>query len=148
MYCKYNTKQKQILIDFLKANKNRHLSIAQIADGVQNCGIGKSTVYRRISELCAEGELRRFRGNDGKSVVYQYMDAPLDCKNHFHLKCTECGNLQHLDCESVMELNRHIKEQHGFFVDMGTTVIYGLCRSCLGGNEVKNKCSCGCSEVR
>ena len=147
MNLKYNTKQKQILINFLKNNKNRHLSVAEIAEGVKLCGVGKSTVYRKITELCDTGELRRFRGYDGKSVVYQYMDSGKDCKNHFHLKCTGCGKLQHLDCESVMVLNSHIKEQHGFFVDMGTTVIYGLCSSCSGGNTVRHKCSCGCAEV-
>ncbi len=147
MNSKYNTKQKQILINYLKANKNRHLSVAEIADGVKNSGVGKSTVYRKITELCDMGELRRFRGADGKSVVYQYMDSSKDCRNHFHLKCTGCGALQHLDCESVMVLNRHIKEQHGFQVDMGTTVIYGLCSTCSGGNAVRHKCSCGCTEV-
>ena len=147
MNSKYNTKQKQILVDYLKANKNRHLSVAEIAQGVQNRGVGKSTVYRKITELCASGELRRFRGADGKSVVYQYMDSSKDCKNHFHLKCTGCGALQHLGCESVMILKAHIKEHHGFNVDMGTTVIYGLCSNCLGESPIRHKCSCGCTEV-
>ncbi len=143
MNLKYNTKQKQILIEYLNANKNRHLSIAEIAKGIGDSGIGKSTVYRRITELCEEGVVRRFRGKDGKSVVYQYMENDKNCNSHFHLKCTRCGALQHLNCESMDKINNHIKEHHGFMVDIGTTVLYGLCSSCSGvGATHKENCMC------
>lgn len=141
MNSRYNTKQKKVLIDYLINNKNRHLSAGVIAEGVKNEGIGKSTVYRQITELCNEGILRRFRGTNGKSVVYQYMDNGGECNNHFHLKCTNCGGLEHLDCESIIKLNRHIKEHHGFTVDIGTTIIYGICAKCSSAQIHSHTCN-------
>ena len=40
----YATRQKQLLIDFLRRNRDRQLSMADVADGVKNDNIGKSTV--------------------------------------------------------------------------------------------------------
>lgn len=149
MNSNYNTKQKELLLNFLNANKNRHLSISEIANGVANEGIGKSTVYRRMTELCQKGVVRRFRGKDGKNVVYQFMDNDRNCDSHFHLKCTECGTLQHLDCESMDKINKHIKEHHGFMVDIGTTVLYGLCSECSGVSAIhKPGCACCAGGVK
>ena len=143
MDLRYNTKQKQVLLNFLNGNKNRHLSIAEIANGVKDEGIGKSTVYRRMTELCDDGVVRRFRGKDGKNVVYQFMDSDKNCNSHFHLKCTECGTLQHLDCESMDKISNHIKEHHGFMVDIGTTILYGICSNCSGDDDTCKCCSAG-----
>ena len=143
MDLRYNTKQKQVLLNFLNVNKNRHLSIAEIANGVKDEGIGKSTVYRRMTELCDDGVVRRFRGKDGKNVVYQFMDSDKNCNSHFHLKCTECGALQHLDCESMDKISNHIKEHHGFMVDIGTTILYGICSNCSGDDDTCKCCSAG-----
>ena len=143
MDLRYNTKQKQVLLNFLNGNKNRHLSIAEIANAVKDEGIGKSTVYRRMTELCDDGVVRRFRGKDGKNVVYQFMDSDKNCNSHFHLKCTECGALQHLDCESMDKISNHIKEHHGFMVDIGTTILYGICSNCSGVHSTHDDtCKC------
>ncbi len=126
----YATRQKQLLIDFLRRNRDRQLSMADVADGVKNDNIGKSTVYRQVANLCEEGVLRRFRGNDGKSVVYQYVGHFGGCDSHFHLKCSACGKVIHLDCEQIMKLREHILKGHGFLIDLKDTVLYGVCDSC------------------
>lgn len=128
----YNTKQKTILINFLKNNTNRQFSINEIAKGVENSGIGKSTVYRQMSNLLEEGIVRRYRGQ-GKTVVYQYADKDMGCHKHFHLKCSDCGKIIHLDCHHIMNLMGHITEEHGFSIDMANTVLYGRCNGCRKG---------------
>lgn len=131
----YNTKQKQTLIDFLKKNKNKHFSIKEISQYVTENRIGKSTIYRLIDKMTAEGSIRRFRGNDGKSVLYQYIGDSDECNGHFHLKCTSCGLLIHLDCKHITYLNEHINEHHQFTIDIGKTILYGLCSKCKKGGE-------------
>ena len=121
---------ESILKDFLKSHHNRQFSIAEIVDSVKDSGIGKSTVYRNMSQLLQDGEVRRFRGNGGKSVVYQYVGEGHGCNGHFHLKCNECGLLTHIDCQSVMGIRDHISAHHDFSVDIGNTIFYGLCGSC------------------
>ncbi len=130
MKAEYNTKQRLVLIDFLKKNNSRQFSINEIANAVSGSGIGKSTVYRNISRMVTDGELRRFRGADGRQVLYQYVGQDGGCNAHFHLKCNSCGKLQHIDCQSIMCIPRHISAHHDFSVDIGNTVFYGLCGSC------------------
>ncbi len=126
----YNTRQKQILIDFFNKNTDKHYSIKEITDAVADNKIGKSTVYRLIEKMTGDGYIRRFRGKDGKSVLYQYVGENHECDRHFHLKCTECGLLIHLECKYIAELNKHINIHHRFNIDTSKTILYGLCSSC------------------
>ncbi len=125
----YKTRQKQSVLRFIKSNSNRQLTAAEIASGVEAESIGKSTVYRQIANLCEEGKIRRFRGENGKKVLYQYTGEH-QCHDHFHLKCQACGRLIHLDCKHIDNLRHHIKNDHDFSIDMISTVIYGTCSDC------------------
>ncbi len=126
----YNTQQKLLLTDYLKRHSGRQLSANDIFEGIKACGVGKSTVYRQIGHLCDEGLLKRFRGENGKSVLYQFVDADRHCNSHFHLKCKSCGVLIHLDCKKTDELRRHIEKEHRFTINMADTVLYGVCADC------------------
>ncbi len=130
MKAEYNTKQRLILRDFLKTNRNRQFSINEITEAVSEEGIGKSTVYRNMSQLLDSGDVRRFRGKDGKQVLYQYVGHDHGCSKHFHLKCNDCGKLFHVGCDSVMGIREHIGAHHDFTIDIGNTVFYGICGSC------------------
>ena len=125
----YNTKQKQILIDFFKKNTDKQYSIKEISDAIVQDNIGKSTVYRLIDKMTEEGSIRRFRGS-GKSVLYQYVGEHHECDSHFHLKCVECGLLIHLECDYMSSLNKHINEHHKFEIDTSKTIFYGMCSNC------------------
>lgn len=128
----YNTEQRKMLLNYLKENSEREFSIDALSlelGEISGGKIGKSTIYRQVKELCRSGLLRRFR-KEGKTVVYQYMEHGGDCCNHFHLKCTACGRLVHLECADAENLAKHIKEKHGFVLDLSKTVLYGLCKEC------------------
>lgn len=129
----YNTKQKQILIDYFKKNTNKHYSIKEITEAVSKDNIGKSTIYRLIDKMTEDGSIRRFRGN-GKSVLYQYVGQHHECDSHFHLKCVKCGLLVHLECEYMSSLNKHINEHHKFDIDTSKTIFYGMCSNCQKEN--------------
>lgn len=128
----YNTEQRKLLLSYLRKNSHREFSIDSLSRELEEISggkIGKSTVYRQVKELCQAGLLRRFR-KEGKNVVYQYMEHGGDCRRHFHLKCTACGRLVHLECGDAQRLAEHIKEKHGFSLDLSKTVLYGLCSQC------------------
>ena len=121
-----------MLLNYLKENSDREFSIDALAlelGEISGGKIGKSTIYRQVKELCRSGLLRRFR-KEGKTVVYQYMEHGGDCCNHFHLKCTACGRLVHLECADAENLAKHLKEKHDFVLDLSKTVLYGLCKEC------------------
>ena len=127
----YNTKQKQVIYTFFAQNPHCQFSAKEVSARVkQQAQIGESTVYRLIKQLTEDGEIRRFNGKDVKSVVYQFADKGDQCHAHFHLKCSGCGQLIHLDCALMKDFSAHIDSHHGFLVDQGKTVIYGTCAHC------------------
>lgn len=153
MKTSYQTPARRALIDFFASHPDRHFTAEQICtllcdtteritgscSARQNTSrsefIGKSTVYRQLSHLCEEKQLRRFEdvAPDGSAVhVYQYLPSN-GCEAHFHLKCLRCGRINHLECEQTEALLRHVRAAHGFSVDCGSSILYGICDSC-GGN--------------
>lgn len=127
----YRTKQKQLVLQFLANHPNTQFSAKEIAMRIQEVAeIGDSTVYRLIKNMTESGELRRFHGKNGKSVVYQYTDKTEHCHEHFHLKCTDCGEFIHLDCDLIKSFEEHCTRHHGFVIDPMKTVFYGLCEPC------------------
>ncbi len=126
----YQTKQKQLLLDFLKNNTQKQLSTNDITNAICPDGSGKSTIYRLISKFCDMGILIKLQGEDAKSVLYQYVGEGTECSSHFHLKCSECGTLVHLDCDHMGKISKHILKEHNFMLDMKKTVLYGICSDC------------------
>lgn len=128
----YNTKQGDLILRLIRENGGRHLTaediVRRLADS--GCAVGKSTVYRHLERLTREGTVRRFVLHDGESACYQF--AGDCCCNHYHLKCSRCGRLLHVECEYLDKVSEHIYEHHGFTLSEENTVLYGLCADCAG----------------
>ncbi|HML36351.1 MAG TPA: Fur family transcriptional regulator [Bacillota bacterium] len=130
----YRTKQKDQIMDCLIKNKDRHITADEILSALSEGKphVGKTTIYRYLDKLVSQGTVRKYFLEGGKSACYQYMDENGACEEHFHLKCVDCGQLFHLDCGYLAEMDSHIREHHGFQVDNSKTVLYGRCGDCAG----------------
>lgn len=128
----YNTKQKSAIMSCVKTMGDKHFTIDSLCEKMQKGGemIGRTTVYRFVEKLSAEGVLRKYNALSGESVCYQYVGENNSCHEHFHLKCEKCGKLFHMDCREMSELVEHIKSHHGFYLNPLKTVIYGVCEVC------------------
>ncbi len=128
----YNTKQKQVIYNFLLANKERLMTCDEIADALKACGtpVGKATLYRFLDGLVSLGDARKIADDRKKGAAYQLLDKEMNCEAHMHIKCTECGELQHLGCEFMDSVGEHIFSHHKFRIDNSKTVIYGVCHKC------------------
>ena len=131
----YSTKQRRTILDFLQSNADKQVSAAQIASAVcSQSEIGKSTVYRQLDKLLDEGIIKRFKGKDGRSVLYQYISIDKHCNEHFHMKCVICGKIFHLDeCLHIDNFRKHIFDEHKFNIDIQATIFYGNCSDCSEG---------------
>lgn len=127
----YKTKQRALVERVLRDNAGRHLTAEEVAELLENQGshVGRTTVYRCLEKLIEEGSVQKYTASAGESACYQYL-AGENCHEHFHLKCTGCGRLIHIECEHIGELSSHIAAEHGFTVDKLKTVLYGLCEEC------------------
>lgn len=133
----YNTKQKQLILNFLKNNHHRLLTCDEISENMKRNGtpVGKTTVYRYVLKLKDEGMVRRIIDENDKIARFQYIDEALDCDGHMHLRCLSCGDFHHLSCDFMEGVSRHLSEHHSFRIDNKKTVIYGLCEKCSEKQE-------------
>ena len=67
----YQTKQGRALVEYLRSQGSRHVSVQQIAAGLPE-PIGIATIYRQLEKLAARGLVQKYV-NDGGPACYQYV---------------------------------------------------------------------------
>lgn len=126
---KYVTKQRRQLLDYLSRHTDEQMTARQIADALTQENISLSAVYRNLSDLEADGLLKRSVREGTRDVFYQYIAAE-ECKDSLHLSCRVCGKSIHLDdAEAERLLDRTLKST-GFQIDKTETILYGVCADC------------------
>ena len=145
----YNTRQKRELLSFLEERSMQHFSVDEVVFALQDRGerVGRSTAYRYLEQLAEQGVVRKYQGIQG-ITQYQHVENAQSCDGHFHMLCSRCGNLMHVDCELVRSMADHLMAEHGFQLDPRETILVGLCRKCRedGGEAVSDGADCdeGC----
>lgn len=133
----YQTRQGKLLLEYLRKQGSRHITVPEIAASLPE-RIGTATIYRQLEKLAGQGLVQKFQ-NDGGPACYQYIgELGGDCVSHFHLKCTVCGALIHLDCEELTKLVTHVYRDHGFRTDLTRSAFYGTCADCMARESGKN----------
>lgn len=128
----YNTKQRELIFELLKENGGGHMTAEEVANRLAENGnaVGKSTVYRYLDKLVESGEVRKYIVDEGISACYQYVGHSDRCNSHYHLKCSQCGALLHVECDYLDKVGEHVLEHHGFKMSNEKTVLYGTCVNC------------------
>lgn len=127
----YSTRQKRDLLKYLKDGDARHFSVDEVVFDLQRRGekVGRTTVYRYLEQLSEQGSVRKYQNMQGVTQ-YQYVENAGECGEHFHMMCSRCGNLMHVDCHLMGELSRHLMADHGFKLDPRETILVGVCAAC------------------
>ena len=141
---RYKTSGRERLISFLSSHPDTPYTVDELASHLhpdspaqRGKGRGKSSLYRQLAGLVADGTVRCDReergGSDRRAAasVYRYV-AGNDCSGHIHLQCSACGRLVHLDCHLADDLLSHIRADHRFSIDPARSVLYGTCEECGG----------------
>ena len=128
----YRTRQQEAIIEYFRMNPHSCVTADEIYIYFMNTEnkIGKATVYRCLDRLLENGTIKKFISDEGGCAMYQLIDSDNGCDRHFHLKCTVCGEIIHMDCEFMEQFENHIRRHHNFKVDNARTVIYGICEKC------------------
>lgn len=128
----YNTRLYNIIIDMFSRNSSRALTAADVYKylGAEGETVNRTSVYRNLDKLVGEGVLMKYVTDDGRRASYVYKGDHGSCVEHFHLQCTQCGRVIHLDCGSVEDFIRHVSADHGFDLSCGSSILYGKCRDC------------------
>ncbi len=126
----YNTKQKALILEYLK-NIDGHVTADDVVRYFRNNGnlIGKATVYRYLDKLVEQNVVLKYSLGNGQSACYQYVGED-EAEHHYHLICVGCGNLIHEKCGYMDEISKHLSKNHDFVLDPLKTVLYGKCKNC------------------
>lgn len=129
-----NTKQKELVINALKNQMDRHLTAEEILENIKKVSkdISQATVYRILGQLSDGGMVRKYIGADNKKACYQYVDSHNKCNMHYHLNCDKCGQTIHYENSDVEKISKSILKEKGFEVNLQKIVFYGICKNCLG----------------
>ncbi len=131
----YRTKQREMLLEFLRSVSDVHITAADVCAYFkeQGAAIGQSTVYRRLERLVDEGIVHKYTIDKNSPACFKYIGAESHNRSKacFHCRCEKCGRLIHLSCEEMSEMQTHLLTEHRFKMDPIRTVIYGLCEECV-----------------
>ena len=124
-----NTEQKEKLIKYLQANNNKHLSIQEIHENLQN-EIGMTTIYRIINSLIEKGDVTKIPVENSQGYCYRYNSKNKKCSEHYHLICEKCNNLIHFESTEVEKVSLEAQKNADFEIDNSRIVFFGICKNC------------------
>ncbi len=122
----YKTKQREAVLSLFEREPDRCFSARDVLLLCQ--GVGQATVYRALARLTEEGQIKRFLGVSG--VDFYKLSVTHSDESHIHMVCKTCGDVIHSDCDFIRQMSHHLKSEHSFTLDTGSTVIYGYCEGC------------------
>lgn len=125
----YATKQRKVLLDFLKSHADEVFSADRICESLGSEDISLSAIYRNLSALEAAGKVQRVTKGGCRRVFYRYKAAD-KCREHIHLSCEKCGKTFHMPLPATNRLIDNVKKNTDFEIDRTETVLYGVCGEC------------------
>ena len=87
--------------------------------------ISLGTVYRNLNLLADIGEIIKITTPNGGDRF----DG--NTEPHYHVLCTECGEIQDLKMDVLNSVNQAADENYCGKIKSHTTLFYGICENCL-----------------
>ena len=134
---RYKTKQQDLILECLKKQKLRFLTVSQFMDCLREKGVvvGLTTVYRVLERMVDDGKMMKLPMEDGTKVRYCFAGEE-DWDKLGKLVCMGCGRLIPLECSKMADFLEHIYKEHGFELDQKHTILYGYCECCKNKSSV------------
>lgn len=118
------TKQKQLILDVLRAEAP--LTATQLYEraAAQCPTLAKSTVYRNLETMVQRGELCRGFLENGESFF-----SLAGGEHHHYMICRDCNRMQDLPACPMAALGQ-IADGSGFVATAHVVQVYGYCGDC------------------
>ena len=131
-----NTKQKEMILSCLKENSHTHVTAETVVEFLksQNQSVGKATIYRYLTFLEEQGQVKKYLLPESHSSCYQFIGENSICNEHFHMMCDGCRKVVHFYNVALSNLVRQLNTENEFVLNDCKTVFHGLCKECTGGN--------------
>ncbi|MGM9994333.1 MAG: Fur family transcriptional regulator [Candidatus Avigastranaerophilus sp.] len=86
--------------------------------------ISRGTVYRNLNRLAEIGRIRKIEIPDGPDRFDH------QCHEHYHVVCTKCKKVFDVEMSYIENLEKNIKDTHGFIFTGHDIVFSGICPDC------------------
>lgn len=86
--------------------------------------ISRATVYRNLKQLAEIGEISEIE-TPGSADHFDYQ-----LHGHYHVRCVECGKVFDVDMDYMPDLEKSIKDAHGFRFSGHDLMFRGICPVC------------------
>lgn len=86
--------------------------------------ISRSTVYRNLNQLSEMGKIHKMSIPGGPDR-FDHM-----CHHHYHIKCKMCSRIFDVDMGYMADLQKGIRNTHGFEFTGHDIMFQGLCPDC------------------
>jgi len=109
-----------------------HLSVDEVVERTraQGAAVDRATAYRALALLEELGLVRASQLDAGGAVRWERAHPD----EHFHLRCTVCGTVDHHVGTLVASVRRHLDAGHGFLADAIELTVHGRCAACRGAS--------------
>ena len=122
---KRNTIQRAMVLDAVNKLKC-HATADEVYQIVVNehPNISKGTVYRNLNQLAEMGEIRKIEV-PGNADRFGHR-----CHDHYHARCLKCGKVFDVEMDYIKDLEKQIKDAHGFQFSGHDLMFKGICPDC------------------
>ncbi len=129
---KRNTIQRSLTLDAVQKLKC-HPTAEEVYDFVasEHPTISRGTVYRNLNQLAANGEIRKMEIPSGADH-FDHL-----CHDHYHVRCLKCSRVFDVDMDYIPDLEKSIKNTHGFELSGYDLTFKGICPDCSMSDQTR-----------
>ena len=129
MMNKRSTIQRSLVLEAVRALKS-HATADEIYDVLvkKHPNISRGTVYRNLNLLSEIGEIRKMEMPSGADRFDH------ECHEHYHARCIKCGRVFDVEMTFITDLEKNIKDTHGFAFTGHDIIFKGICLACKQDN--------------
>ena len=122
---KRKTIQRSLVLETVQ-DLQCHATAEEIYDTIvkKHANMSRGTVYRNLNLLSDIGQIRKMEMPSGADRFDH------QCHKHYHARCIKCGRVFDVEMEVIADLEKNIKNTHGFDFIEHDLIFKGICLEC------------------
>ncbi len=120
-----STPQRFLILEALE-ELNSHATADEIYNKIvkKYPNISRGTVYRNLNLLSNMGKIRKVE-MPGGADRFEHQSH-----EHYHARCVKCGRVFDVEMDFIADLEKNIKDTHGFEITGHDLIFKGVCLEC------------------
>ena len=132
-----HTLQRDLILEAVK-KLHCHATADDVYDLIvtKHPNISRGTVYRNLNLLSDIGKIRKVEIPSGADRFDH------ECHAHYHARCIKCNKVFNVEMDFIDDLQKNIKDTHGFEFTGHDLIFKGICLECnsLKSSDGKSEC--------